>query len=254
MGAALYWLCEFSKAERPVSDKKTFVLVAGIDTSAFEALGPVLDRQDFEVERMASLRSSVDLAQLKHFNVVIINARCSVETLALAVAAIRDEKSASKKTSLLVMAEPGAEDAARELIGRGVNRVMSVDDSPEMIAREVTVLLTVALRAAVRVSVNFKASISDGIVDVVAEVINLSVSGMLVETDIPFAPDDKVVVSTDLGGQWGPVSIKAVVVRRAYPARGGIGGIGIRFTDLAVEVKEKINGFLDEFFAKQFSS
>ncbi len=76
---------------------------------------------------------------------------------------------------------------------------------------------------------------------------------MLVESDTPFEPDEEVVVSIDLGDQWGSVSTKAVVVRQAYRASGGIDGIGIRFVGLADDSKTKIEGFLDKAFADQLS-
>jgi DNA-binding NarL/FixJ family response regulator len=236
-----------------VVEKKTMVLVAGFDKGAFEALGPVLARDEFEVVRMASTESSVDLALAKSFDVMLFNADRSVGTLATMVESIRDEKSASREISLLVIADPGEADAARDLIGRGVDRVMLVDDSPELIGQQVAALLDVAPRGARRFSVRLKTSVSDGTVDVVGEVVNLSVSGMLVETITPFEPDAEVVVSIDLGGQWGSVSSKAVVVRRAYRARGGIDGIGIRFVGLVGDDKAKIEGFLDEAFADQLS-
>ena len=88
-------------------EKKTMVLVAGFDKGAFEALGPVLAREEIEVVRMASIESSVDLALAKPFDVMIFNADRRVGTLAPVVDSIRDEKSASRKTSLLVMADPG---------------------------------------------------------------------------------------------------------------------------------------------------
>ena len=234
-------------------EKKTLVLVAGFRKGAFEALGAVLDRQEFEVVRMASPKSSVILAQAKPFDVMIFNAESRVGTLALVVDEIRDEKSASRKTPLLVLAEPSGTEAARDLVGRGVNRVMLLDDSPELIGRQVAALLDVAPRAAIRLSVRLKISVDDGTVEVLAEVVNLSVTGMLVETDTPFEPDEEVVVSIDLGGQWGSVSTKAVVVRQAYRASGGIDGIGIRFVGLALDSKTKIEGFLDEAFADQLS-
>ena len=73
-------------------EKKILVLVAGFDKGAFEALGPVLDRQEFEVVRMASPKSSVDLALAKPFDVMIFNAESSVGTLALVVDAVRDAR------------------------------------------------------------------------------------------------------------------------------------------------------------------
>lgn len=97
----------------------------------------------------------------------------------------------------------------------------------------------------------FKTSVSDGNVDVVGEVVNLSFSGMLVETDLPFEPDDEVFVTLALGDQWGSVSTKAVVARRAHRARGGVDGIGIRFADPAVDFTAKIEGYLEKVFADQ---
>lgn len=237
----------------PVVEETTLVLVAGFDKGAFEALGPVLKRHELEVVRMASLTSSLELALSKAFDVMIVNADSKAGKLAPMVEAIRDEKSASRKTSLLVMAEPGRADAARGLIGRGVDRVMLLDDSPELIGQQVAALLNLAPRGAHRFSVRLKTSVSDGTVEVVGEVVNLSVSGMLVETNIPFEPDAEVAVSIDLGDQWGSVSTNAVVVRRAYRARGGIDGIGIRFVGLAGDGREKIEGYLDKTFADQLS-
>lgn len=237
----------------PVNHKKTMVLVAGFDKSAFEALGPVLDREEFEVVRMASRESSVDLARAKPFDVMIFNAESTDGSLALVVDTIRDTKSASRRTSLLVMVEPGAADAARDLIGRGVNRVMLLDDSPELISQQVSALLKVTPRAVTRFSVRLKTSVSDGTVKVIGEVVNLSTAGMLVETDTRFEPGDELLVSIDLGDQWGSVSTDAVVVRQAYRASGGIDGIGIRFVGLAADVKAKIEGYLDTVFAHQLN-
>ena len=236
-----------------MTENRASVLVAGFDKGKFEEFAPALERQDFEVARMASPKSSVELALATSFDVTIFNAGGRVGTLATVVDTIRGEKSASKKTSLLVMAEPDGANAARELIGRGVNRVMLLDDSPELVGQQVSALLNVAPRAATRFSVRLKTSLFDGNVDFVGEVVNLSVSGMLVETNLPFEPDAELVVTLALGDQWGSVSTKAVVVRRARRARGGIDGIGIRFADLAVDAREKIAGFLDKLFAEQLS-
>jgi hypothetical protein len=236
-----------------VAKRQTTVLVAGFDKHSFEALGPVLERRNFEVARMASPDVSVELAVAKPFDIIIINAEGIGGTLAPLVDDIRDEKSASRKTSLLVMAEADEADAIRGLIGRGVNRVMLLDDSPELIGQQVAALLNVAPRAAVRFSVRLKTSVSHRNVNVPGEVVNLSVSGMLVETDTPFQPDDEVVISLDLGDPWGSISTKAVVVRQAYRTRGGIDGIGIRFADLTDEVRAKIAAFLDKVFSDQLN-
>jgi hypothetical protein len=236
-----------------MTEKKTSVLVAGFDKGAFETLSPVLDRHDFEVARMASPESSVELALATPFDLTIFNTSGRVGTLGEVVDAFRDEKSASRKTSLLVIAEPSGADAAREYIGRGVDTVMLLDDSPEHIGQQVSDLLNVTTRKAPRFLVRFETSVSDGDLVFVGEAVNLSSSGVLVEGDLPFEPDDEVSVTLALGDPWGSVSTNAVVARRAHRDRGGVDGIGIRFANLAGDVTAKIEGYLDKVFADQLN-
>jgi DNA-binding NarL/FixJ family response regulator len=234
-----------------VIEKRTLVLVAGIGEGPFEALVPILDRQKLDVVRVASPENSVELALSEPFDLMIFNAEIIVGTLAMVVDAIRDEMSASRTTSLLVLTEPGNVEAARDLIGRGVNRVMLLDDTPELIGQQVAELLNVAPRAAIRLTVRLKTSVADGAVEVLGNVVNLSTSGMLIETDTLFEPEEQVVVSINLGDQWGSVAAKAMVVRQAHHDRDGVDGIGIRFLSLAGNSKAKIEAFLDEAFADQ---
>ena len=225
--------------------------MAGIGEDPFEALVPILDSQKLGLVRVASPENSVELALSEPFELMIFNAEIIVGTLAMVVAAIRDEMSASRTTSPLVLAEPGKAEAARDLIGRDVNRVMLLDDPPELIGQQVAELLNVAPRAAIRLTVRLETFVAEGAVEVLGNVVNLSASGMLVETDTLFEPEEQVVVSINLGDQWGSVSAKAVVARQAHHDRGGVDGIGIRFLSLAGDAKAKIEAFLDEAFADQ---
>jgi hypothetical protein len=177
---------------------------------------------DVDLVRVASPENSVELALSEPFELMIFNAEIIVGTLAMVVAAIRDEMSASRTTSPLVLAEPGKAEAARDLIGRDVNRVMLLDDPPELIGQQVAELLNVAPRAAIRLTVRLETFVAEGAVEVLGNVVNLSASGMLVETDTLFEPEEQVVVSINLGDQWGSVSAKAVVARQAHHDRGGV--------------------------------
>jgi DNA-binding NarL/FixJ family response regulator len=237
-----------------VIEERALVLVAGIGRGPFEALAPVLDRQKLEVVKVAAPENSVELARSEPFDLLIFDAEINQGTLEQVVEAIRAELSASRTSSLLVLAEPGKADAARRLIGKGVNRVMLLDDPPELIGQQVAELLSVAPRADVRLSTRLKTSVADGAVDVLGEVVNLSVSGMLVETDTLFEPEEQVVVSINLGDEWGTVTAKAVVVRQAHSERGGVDGIGVRFVGLAGDGKATIEAFLDLAFTDPLGS
>ncbi len=158
-----------------VLEKRALVLVAGIGRGPFEALAPVLDRQKLEVVKVAAPENSVELARSESFDLVIFDAEVKEGTLEKVVDAIRHGMSASRNTSILVLARPGQADAARDLIGRGVNRVMLLDDPPELIGQQVAELLNIAPRANLRFSTRLQTSVGDGAVEVLGEVINLSV-------------------------------------------------------------------------------
>lgn len=232
-----------------MTEKRSKVLLAGLGRGPFEALAPVLDRQKLEVVTVAVPKNSVELAQSEPFDLVIFDAGVREGTLEQVVDFLRHGMSASRNTSILVLAGPNHVDTARNLVGRGVNRVMLLDDPPELIGRQVAELLDIAPRASLRFSTLLQTSVGDGAVEVLGEVVNLSATGMLIATETSFEPGEQVVMTINLGGQQGLVSAKAEVVRQAHGDRGGIDGIGVRFLSFAGDGKEKIEAVLDGAFA-----
>jgi hypothetical protein len=81
------------------------------------------------------------------------------------------------------------------------------------------------------------------------EVVNLSLSGLLVQTDMLFEMGEQVVVSIYPGDRDDPVVAKAEVTRRALSERGGADGFGIRFLSLAADGELRIVTALEEAFA-----
>ena len=228
---------------------KSLVLVAGIGRRPFEALAPVLDRHKLEVVQVAAPENSVELARSERFDLVIFDAEPRQVTLGEVVAMIRDERSVSRLTSLLVLAEHRNADAARRLIGRGVNRVMLLDDPPKLIDKEVADLLHIAPRANIRLATRLRTSVADGTEEVLGEVVNLSLSGLLVQTDMLFEMGEQVVVSIYPGDRDDPVVAKAEVTRRGLSERGGVDGFGIRFLSFAADGELRIVAALEEAFA-----
>jgi hypothetical protein len=233
-----------------VSEKNALVLVSGIGKIPFEDLAPVLDRQKLEVVKIAAPENTVELAQSEPFDLIIFGTEIKQGTLEQVVDAIRQGISASRNTSILVLARPKEVDAVQNLIGRGVNRVMLLNDSPDLIGQQVAELLNIAPRANLRFSTRLQTSVADGGVEILGEIVNMSSTGILVETEKSFKPCQQVVVTINLGGQKGPVTAKAEVVRLARNDRGGIEGVGLHFLSFAGDGKEKIEAVLDEAFTE----
>jgi hypothetical protein len=229
--------------------RKPLVLVAGVGRLPFKTLAPVLDRHKLEVVRVATPENSVELARSERFDLVVFDAAPRKLALEDVVAEIRDDGSASRLTSILVLADHRGAETTRALIGRGVNRVMLLDDPPEIIDQQVAELLYIAPRAAVRLSIHLRTSVADGVDEVLGEIVNLSTSGLLVRTDKLFGVGQQLVVSIYPGDRDDPVVAKATVVRQALSERGGVDGCGIRFLSFAADGELRIAAVLEGAFA-----
>ena len=223
---------------------RPLVLVAGIGRSRFDELAPVLDRQKLEIVQVTSAEDSAKLAHSDPVDLVILDAEPTVMSLDTIVATIRSKSSASGNASILVLARPGRSDEARALIGHGVNRVMLAGDPPELIGERVADLLHIAPRTTFRFSTRLLVEVADGADEALGAVVNISASGMLVETDTEFEPGQHVIISIDVAGQDEPLAVKAEVVRSADPERDGVEGIGVRFLAFAGDGRQRLDDLL----------
>ena len=172
----------------------------------------------------------------------------SLKSLGLAelVERLRDTDSASRGSSLLVVAEPSAAQEAGELIGQGVNRVVSLDMSEDIIDQHVADLLDIAPRAAVRFSARLTTVLDDGTTEVVGLTTNVSLTGVLLETSTVLGIGQPVAFEFLVNGGDNMVSGEATVVRRAVADRGGVDGIGLRLLKFHGDGRQRLESILNE--------
>jgi hypothetical protein len=224
------------------------VLVAGVPGSSFAELAPVLDRQKLTVIQVTSIEDAVMYARSARVELIVLGLETTTMSLEAVIQAIRSQSSASRKASLLVLAEPGSEDKVRRLIGRGVNRVMLTVDPPKLVGLQVAELLEIPPRARLRLSTRMLVEVEDGFAEALGAVVNISAAGMLLETDADLEPGQHVIISIDVGPQVEPVAAKAEIVRKADPEREGIEGIGAQFLAFAGDSQQILNTILGDAF------
>jgi hypothetical protein len=225
------------------------VLVAGVPGSSFGELAPVLDRQNLTVIQVTSIEDAVMYARSARVELVILGPEPTTMNLEAVIQTIRAQSSASRKASLLVLAEPGAEDNVRQLIGRGVNRVMLAVDPPKLIALQVADLLEIPPRATLRLRTRMLVEVEDGFAEALGAVVDISAAGLLLETDADLEPGQHVIMSIDVGPQLEPVAAKAEIVRKADPEREGIEGIGAQFLAFAGDSQKMLETVLGDAFS-----
>ncbi len=228
--------------ERPV------VLVAGVRRSSVGEFAPVLDRQKLTVVQVTSYEDAVMYANAARVELVILGIEPTTMSLEEAIRTIRSQSSASRMASLLVLAQPGTEDNARQLIGHGVNRVMLTVDPPKFIALQVAELLDIPPRATLRLSTRMLVKVEDGFAEAQGAVVNISAAGLLLETDADLEPGQHVIISIDIGPQLEPVAAKAEIVRKADPEREGIEGVGAQFLSFAGDSQKQLEAILGDAF------
>lgn len=228
--------------ERPV------VLVAGVRRSSVGELAPVLDRQKLTVVQVTSYEDAVMYANAARVELVILGIEPTTMSLEEVIRTIRSQSSASRMASLLVLAQPGNEDNARQLIGHGVNRVMLTVDPPKFIALQVAELLDIPPRATLRLSTRMLVEVEDGFAEALGAVVNISAAGLLLETDADLEPGQHVIISINIGPQLEPVAAKAEIVRKADPEREGIEGIGAQFLSFAGDSQKQLEAILGDAF------
>ena len=230
------------RRERPV------VLVAGVRRSSVGELAPVLDRQKLTVIQVTSYEDAVMYANAARVELVILGIEPTTMSLEEVIRTIRSQSSASRMASLLVLAQPGNEDNARQLIGHGVNRVMLTVDPPKFIALQVAELLDIPPRATLRLRTRMLVEVEDGFAEALGAVVNISAAGLLLETDADLEPGQHVIISIDIGPQLEPVAAKAEIVRKADPEREGIEGIGAQFLSFAGDSQKQLEALLGDAF------
>jgi hypothetical protein len=224
------------------------VLVAGVPQSSFGELAPVLDRQKLTVIQVPSIQDAVMYARSARVELIILGTEPSSMDLEEVIQTIRAQSSASRKASLLVMAEPETESNVRQLIGHGVNRVMRTVDPPNIVSLQVAELLEIPPRASLRLSTRMLVEVEDGFAEALGAVVNISAAGLLLETDADVEPGQHVIISIDVGPQLEPVAAKAEIVRKTDPEREGIEGIGAQFLSFAGDSQKTLDSIIGKAF------
>ena len=224
--------------------KRNNVLVINLSTREFAKIAPLLDREEFEVDRFPRAAMALELIASVAFDVLLVGHPLPDIGEREFLSRVRDPESPCLTAPLLLLAPEDSIAEARELVGYGANRVVGLEETPERLQAEVTSLLEVAPRRDVRTMVRLKVSVGDGQRLAMGQTENLSRSGMLVRAGESYDIGAGVEFEFFLGDDQKPVVGEGRVVRHATPGRENIRGMGIRFTRFEKDGQTRVERFL----------
>jgi CheY-like chemotaxis protein len=137
------------------------------------------------------------------------------------VAALREDPS-TRGLSIVVAARGDFDPAEVELLEAGANAILRLPAGPEWDER-LPRLMDVPVRRDARFTVHFDVDAAVGVGDPAAALaINLSMSGMLLESPIPLSVGDEIRLSFQIPDSEARVQAAARVVRLAGPGQYGV--------------------------------
>ena len=232
-----------------MSDGVRTVLIITQDTERetvlYRRLMPCLIRFGCEVQKSAPGVSVFELVERAAFDLIVIGYPIDQPALPALLKSIRWRESGCRNTPVLLFSTRTAKRSAAEYVNRGVSRMVDDDASEWELEAAIGALLEVEARVSLTLPVKLGLPLGGKIERVVAQLDNLSTSGMLIRGRWEVEVGAPLTFELTLPGQTAPVRGTAEVVRTTTREREGLVGFGIQFVRFEGDGAQKLAHFVD---------
>ena len=221
------------------------VLVVDPTTSAPEVLAAALRPHGYYAETSASGKAALDLACVLPFDVIVVVMDGLDTSFREFVRRVRAHVSASQEAALLALADGPATGPARELLGRGVDRVLAADISAEDLARAILELVESSPRVPFKAMIRFRLQRGADKAIAMCQTEDVSATGAFVRTEMAPAAGTHIQFELTVPGQVEPIRGTAEVARLVAGRPGQAPGIGLRFLHIEGEGDGRLRALLE---------
>lgn len=209
---------------------KANILVVEVGPQDYDNVAPQLLQALFEVDRVPSASSALELLNIVPFSAVICRHPVTQMETGDFVAAIRAQTSASREAGIALVTDPDRVSEAGAYLDRGVDLVLSLGDPQGEREAMLCTLLGIQPRRSLRVLVKLSVEIKAGGTDrFVSQTHDVSASGMFVITRKIVDIGSEIGFSFTLPGETWPFEGIATVSRISDSRSDGPAGLGIHF-------------------------
>jgi hypothetical protein len=220
------------------------LLIVGGETPALLHIVPLLLRAELQAHRVTRADEAIELVGVGAFDLIVVRHPTEGATLRELVDAVRARGAPSRKAGLVVMADPAHAGEVTPLVGRGVNRLVTLDAPSDRLLDVAADLLTVAPRRALRAVVRLNVPAQEGTAQLLSLTENLSVSGMVVQCGREVPLGSRVSFAISLPGRDESVSGVGEVIRRTNRNREPVEGVALRIVTFDADGQERLRAFL----------
>ncbi len=225
-------------------ENKGRILLTGMSPETVERFQPDLVEAGFEVIVEPDAGRATEHLDKRGFRAIVSYYPLETGHLGAVLDAMRVKDSPNYGTGLVLLVRRDRLRAAAGLVGRGVNKALSVEEAPVVLRIVLERLIEVAQPMVLRLPLAIEVSAISGRNRFDWTTENLSGSGMLIGTPDP--PAMGTAFRFTLFLPEGEIEGDGVVVRQTFEGREAVGGFGARFLGFYKNGQARLLSFLRE--------
>lgn len=220
------------------------VLVTAANDTLSRRISELLRQNDIDVHRSRWDETTTDLVQSTPFDVIVMGFPVDESAMSRFLATARADGAACRRAGLVLVTESDQASEASRLIGKGANRIVTTDRLALELLSAIEDLARPAPRLSVRVPAQIKLYSDGRPLRVMAQIENLSTSGMLLRGVTQFPVGTMFDFEISIPGGAAPISGSAEVTRATDPRHESVRGIGVRFVSLTGSDRTRLETYV----------
>ena len=221
------------------------VLLVDPATSMPEAVVAVMRPHGYYAETFASGKDALALACTLPFDVIVVVMAGLDTGFHNFVRSLRGPDSASREATLLALADGPATVPARELLGRGGDRVLPADVGADDLCRSILELAESSPRVPLKAMIRFRLQRGADHAIAMCQTEDVSATGTFVRTEMAPAAGTHIKFELTVPGQVEPIRGTAEVARLVAGRPGQAPGLGLRFLHMEGEGDGRLRALLE---------
>ena len=225
------------------------LLFVGLEFETFERFSAARVFRDCRCDFISSGSHAAELLELLPYEgIVVAHPLPDIGTAAF-LESIRRPGSGCRTAAVILLATGDGWEDARNLVGAGANQVLTGQEPAAALAEVLDRLFQVAPRIRARVISRLVVPGPLGQRRLLCQTVNLSASGMLIQTNQSCEPGTELEFELSLPGEQGAVRGRARVIRQTRARRERTTGLGLQFSHLSQESRQRLDAHLHAHFA-----
>jgi CheY-like chemotaxis protein len=222
------------------------VLVTAVAEELSHRVSELLRLRGIDVHRAPFDKTVLELVQTTSFDAVVVGYPVSEKALQIFLDSARADGAACRRAGLILVTESNRLEEAQRLVGKGANRVVLADRLDTALIEAIADLGRAAPRVSVRAPAQIKLFADGRPLRVMAQIENLSTSGMLLRGVTQFPVGTTFDFEILAQGESRPICGTAEITRATDPEQESVKGVGVRFVSFIGSDRLRLDAFIDK--------